>query len=116
MDHRTPPIAESASILIEREKRQRRRLAALLDVSRLIASTLDPHDIFEIVADKMSDLIGATEVTIFVLEEADQTLRPLVARTEERYYDHVMRMRLKVGGRLIRIAVFWGYRRVRPTL
>jgi signal transduction histidine kinase/ActR/RegA family two-component response regulator len=97
LDDRTPPIAESASILIEREKRQRRRLAALLDVSRLIASTLDPHDIFEIVADKMSDLIGATEVTIFVLEEADQTLRPLVARTEERYYDHVMRMRLRVG-------------------
>jgi len=72
-----------------------RRLAALLDVSRLVASSLDPHDIFEIVADKMSDLVGATEVTIFVLEEAEQTLRPLVARTGERYYDHVMRMRLK---------------------
>src|SRR5258707_10390451 len=90
-------MESDAQELIEREKRQRRRLAALLDVSRLIASTLDPHDIFEIVADKMSDLIGATEVTIFVLEEAEQTLRPLVARTEDRYYDHVMRMRLKVG-------------------
>jgi signal transduction histidine kinase/ActR/RegA family two-component response regulator len=97
LDDRNPPSAEDPSVVIEREKRQRRRLAALLDVSRLVASTLDPHDIFEIVADKMSDLIGATEVTIFALEEADQTLRPLVARTEERYYDHVMRMRLKVG-------------------
>jgi signal transduction histidine kinase/ActR/RegA family two-component response regulator len=97
LDDRNPPLAEDPSVVIEREKRQRRRLAALLDVSRLVASTLDPHDIFEIVADKMSDLIGATEVTIFALEEEDQTLRPLVARTEERYYDHVMRMRLKVG-------------------
>jgi signal transduction histidine kinase/ActR/RegA family two-component response regulator len=92
-----PPLETEAHELIEREQRQRRRLAALLDVSRLVASSLDPHDIFEIVADKMGDLIGATEVTIFVLEEGEQVLRPLVARTEERYYDHVMRMRLKVG-------------------
>ena len=77
-----PPIESDAQELIEREKRQRRRLAALLDVSRLVASTLDPHDIFEIVADKMSDLIGATEVTIFVLEEETGVLRPLVARTD----------------------------------
>ncbi len=93
-DHSLPHDAQA---VIEREKRQRRRLAALLDVSRLVASTLDPHDIFEIVADKMSDLVGATEVTIFVLEQGGDVLRPLVARTEERYYDHVMRMRLKVG-------------------
>jgi len=61
------PPHDDADEVIEREKRQRRRLSALLDVSRLVASTLDPHDIFEIVADKMSDLIGATEVTIFAL-------------------------------------------------
>src|SRR5207249_1397797 len=82
LPQRRRSLASEAQELIEREKRQRRRLAALLDVSRLVASSLDPHDIFEIVADKMSDLIGATEVTIFALEEGGQLLRPLVARTE----------------------------------
>jgi hypothetical protein len=55
---------DPASSLIAREKRQRRRLAALLDVSRLVASSLDPQAIFETVADKMNDLVGATEVTL----------------------------------------------------
>ena len=93
----TDQTDDPASIIIEREKRQRRRLAALLDVSRLVASSLDPSAIFETVADKMNDLVGATEVTIFVLDEATQTLRPMVARVEEPYYDDVMRMRLRVG-------------------
>jgi signal transduction histidine kinase/ActR/RegA family two-component response regulator len=88
---------DPASIIIEREKRQRRRLAALLDVSRLVASSLDPSAIFETVADKMNDLVGATEVTIFVLDEESRTLRPVVARVEAPYHDDVMRMQLKVG-------------------
>jgi signal transduction histidine kinase/ActR/RegA family two-component response regulator len=88
---------DESDAIIAREKRQRRRLAALLDVSRMVASSLDPKAILETVADKMSDLVGATEVTIFDLEEETKTLRPLVARVEERYYADIMRMRLKVG-------------------
>ena len=88
---------DSAASIIAREKRQRRRLAALLDVSRLVASSLDPQAIFETVADKMNDLVGATEVTIFVIDEATQTMRPMVARVEAPYYEDVMRMTLKVG-------------------
>ena len=88
---------DSASSIIAREKRQRRRLAALLDVSRLVASSLDPQAIFETVADKMNDLVGATEVTIFVIDEATQTMRPMVARVEAPYYEDVMRVTLKVG-------------------
>jgi signal transduction histidine kinase/ActR/RegA family two-component response regulator len=88
---------DPASIIIEREKQQRRRLAALLDVSRLVASSLDPSAIFETVAEKMNDLVGATEVTIFVLDEATQTLSPMVARVEAPYYEDVMRMKLRVG-------------------
>jgi signal transduction histidine kinase/ActR/RegA family two-component response regulator len=83
--------------IIAREKRQRRRLAALLDVSRLVASSLDPSAILETVADKMNDLVGATEVTIFVIDDATQTMRPMVARVEAPYYEDVMRMVLKVG-------------------
>lgn len=83
--------------IIAREKRQRKRLAALLDVSRIVTSSLDPKVILETVADKMSDLVGATEVTIFGLDEETQILTPLVARVEERYYDDVMRVRLRVG-------------------
>ena len=86
-----------ASSIIEREKRQRRRLAALLDVSRLVASSLDPSAILETIALKMNDLVGATEVTIFGLDDATQTLKPMVARVEPPYYDDVMRMTLKVG-------------------
>ena len=94
----TPERDDSpASSIIAREKRQRRRLAALLDVSRLVASSLDPQAIFETVADKMNDLVGATEVTIFVIDEATQTMRPMVARVEDVYYEDVMRMTLKVG-------------------
>jgi signal transduction histidine kinase/ActR/RegA family two-component response regulator len=88
---------DSAASIIAREKRQRRRLAALLDVSRLVASSLDPQAIFETVADKMNDLVGATEVTIFVIDEASRTMRPMVARVEAPYYEDVMRMTLKVG-------------------
>ncbi len=88
---------DESDAIIAREKRQRRRLAALLDVSRMVAASLDPQAILETVADKMSDLVGATEVTIFDLEESTRTLRPLVARVEERWYDDIMRMRLKLG-------------------
>ncbi|MEP7028056.1 MAG: ATP-binding protein [Candidatus Eisenbacteria bacterium] len=88
---------DPATVIIERENRQRRRLAALLDISRIVASSLDPTTIFEIVADKMSDLVGATEVTIFMLDESQQTLRPMVARVEAPYHEDVMRMVLKVG-------------------
>ncbi len=88
---------DSPSAIIAREKRQRRRLAALLDVSRLIASSLDPGAILETVAEKMNDLVGATEVTIFVMDDATQTMRPVVARVEDAYYEDVMRMTLKVG-------------------
>jgi len=95
--HPFPPSPDSPAAIIARESRQRRRLAALLDVSRLVASSLDPQAILEIVADKMSDLIGATEVTIFGVDDAGEMLRPLVARVEEKYTVEVMRMRIKVG-------------------
>jgi signal transduction histidine kinase/ActR/RegA family two-component response regulator len=88
---------DDSEAIIAREKRQRRRLAALLDVSRMVSASLDLTAILETVADKMSDLVGATEVTIFDLEEETKTLRPLVARVEERYYADIMRMRLRVG-------------------
>jgi signal transduction histidine kinase/ActR/RegA family two-component response regulator len=93
-----PPLTpDNPAAIIARESRQRRRLAALLDVSRLVASSLDPQAILETVADKMSDLVGATEVTIFGVDDAGAMLRPLVARVEEKYMADVMRMRIKVG-------------------
>ena len=91
------PAPDSPSAIIAREKRQRRRLAALLDVSRKVASSLDPQAILETVADKMSDLVGATEVTIFGVDDAGTMLRPLVARVEEQYLADVLRMRIRVG-------------------
>jgi signal transduction histidine kinase/CheY-like chemotaxis protein len=91
------PTPDSPAAIIAREKRQRRRLAALLDVSRMVASSLDPQAILETVADKMSDLVGATEVTIFGVDDAGQMLRPLVARVEEQYLADVLRMRIRVG-------------------
>ncbi|MGH7726499.1 MAG: hybrid sensor histidine kinase/response regulator [Candidatus Eiseniibacteriota bacterium] len=92
-----PASTNEPGSIIAREKRQRKRLAALLDVSRVVTSSLDPKVILETIADKMSDLVGATEVTIFGLDEDTQILSPLVARVEERYYDDVMRVRLRVG-------------------
>ena len=91
------PTPDSPAAIIAREKRQRRRLAALLDVSRMVASSLDPQAILETVADKMSDLVGATEVTIFGVDDAGEMLRPLVARVEEQYLADVLRMRIRVG-------------------
>jgi signal transduction histidine kinase/CheY-like chemotaxis protein len=93
----SPLPPDSPAAIIARESRQRRRLAALLDVSRLVASSLDPQAILEIVADKMSDLVGATEVTIFGVDDEGTTLRPLVARVEEKYMADVMRMRIRIG-------------------
>ena len=93
----SPPTPDSPAAIIARESRQRRRLAALLDVSRLVASSLDPQAILETVADKMSDLVGATEVTIFGVDDDGKMLLPLVARVEEKYMADVMRMRIKAG-------------------
>ncbi|MEO6462933.1 MAG: ATP-binding protein, partial [Candidatus Eisenbacteria bacterium] len=72
-------------------------MAALLDISRMVSSSLDPQAILETVADKMSDLVGATEVTIFGVDDAGTMLRPLVARVEEQYLADVLRMRIRVG-------------------
>jgi signal transduction histidine kinase/ActR/RegA family two-component response regulator len=91
------PTPDSPAAIIAREKRQRRRLAALLDVSRMVASSLDPQAILETVADKMSDLIGATEVTIFGVDDEGKMLRPLVARVEDQYLAEVLGMRIHVG-------------------
>ncbi len=92
-----PGSPDSPAAIIAREKRQRRRLAALLDVSRMVASSLDPQSILETVADKMSDLVGATEVTIFGVDDDRRVLRPLVARVEEQYLADILRMRIQVG-------------------
>lgn len=90
-------MPDSPVAIIAREQRQRRRLAALLDISRRVTSSLDPQAILETVAETMSDLVGATEVTIFGVNDEGTVLRPLAMRVEEKYREDVQRMRIRVG-------------------
>ncbi len=81
---------------LDREKGQKERLAALLTVSQAMISSLELDTILSTIAHHVRKVIQVDECTVFLLEEADQILRP-VACDVLSYREEVMAFRLKVG-------------------
>jgi len=82
--------------LAQREHRQRERLAAVLEASRGISSSLERDVILESIVTRARDLVEAPEAVLFLMEPDGQTLRPVVARVED-FLDEVMALRLRLG-------------------
>jgi signal transduction histidine kinase/ActR/RegA family two-component response regulator len=86
----------SAPSVAQREMRHRQRLAAVLEVSRTISSTLDRNVILQQIVNRAREVVSVPEVVLFVVDEDGQTLVPVVAKVDE-FYDEVMAIRLRIG-------------------
>ena len=90
--------AASSSLhdLLDRETEQKERLAALLTVSQAMVSSLELDTILSTIAQQVRKVIQVDECTVFLIDEAEQMLRP-VACDVQSYRDEIMAMRLKMG-------------------
>ncbi|HET9326564.1 MAG TPA: ATP-binding protein [Candidatus Eisenbacteria bacterium] len=88
--------ASSLHDLLDRETEQKERLAALLTVSQAMVSSLELDTILSTIAQQVRKVIQVDECTVFLIEDADRTLRP-VACDVQAYRDEVMALRLKMG-------------------
>ena len=82
--------------LLGRETAQKERLAALLTVSQAMVSSLELDTILSTIAQQVRKVIQVDECTVFLLNEAEQALRP-VACDVQAYREEVMALRLKLG-------------------
>lgn len=94
-------ICDQLSIFVENAQlfaqtsAQMNELLTLLETTRTFSSSLDPEEIIYSIAQKVKDLIGADECTVFLLDREAGVLEPIVSLTA--YPEEVMRLRLKVG-------------------
>jgi len=70
-------------------------LVTLLETSKTVSSSLDTEEIIYDIAQKVKDLIGADECTVFLLDRDAGVLEPIVSLTA--YPEEVMKIRLKLG-------------------
>jgi PAS domain S-box-containing protein len=70
-------------------------LLTLLETSKTVSSSLDTEEIIYNIAQKVKDLIGADECTVFLLDREAGILEPIVSLTA--YPEEVMKIRLKLG-------------------
>src|SRR5436309_4898563 len=94
--HRPKRAATSLHDLLDREKAQKERLAALLTVSQAMVSSLELDTILSTIAQQVRKVIQMDECTVFLLDPAGGTLRP-VACDVQAYHEEVMAFRLKLG-------------------
>ena len=82
--------------LLEREKAQKERLAALLTASQAMVSSLELDTILSTIAHQVRKVIQVDECTVFMLDDREAVLRP-VACDVQAYRDEVMALRLGLG-------------------
>ncbi len=82
--------------MLAREKRQSEKFAALLAVSNAVVNTLDLNVILTTIAKKVREVIQTDECTVFLFDETQQTLYPVVCDARE-YVEEMMAVRLKLG-------------------
>ncbi len=82
--------------LLEREKAQKERLAALLTVSQAMVSSLELDTILSTIAEQVRKVIQVDECTVFLLDESGRILRPSACDVRA-YRDEIMALRLNVG-------------------
>ncbi|HEV2106480.1 MAG TPA: ATP-binding protein [Candidatus Eisenbacteria bacterium] len=90
-------IAEaSLSELLERQKGQNEKFAALLTVSRAVVNTLELDAILSTIAKQVRQVIQTDECTVFLFDEREQVLVPAVCDARA-YVAEMMAVRLRLG-------------------
>jgi len=88
----SPSVAE----MLKREKRQKEKFAALLAVSNAVVTTLELDTIIPTIAKQVRQVIQTDECTVFLLDERENLLRPVVCDVET-YEEEMMAVRLRPG-------------------
>gem|GEM_PF-1321377 len=94
-------ICDQLSVFIENTRlfaqnaSRMEELVTLLETSKTLASSLDTEEIIYNIAQKVKDLIGADECTVFLLDREAGVLEPIVSLTV--HPEEVMKIRLKIG-------------------
>lgn len=89
-------LSLSASMSEKRSKEQGEKLAALLDLSTHIYSSLNYKEVLQKAVKLSMEIVGATGGTIFILEKEENVLVPLLTVDEE-HEEAINSMRLKPG-------------------
>jgi signal transduction histidine kinase/CheY-like chemotaxis protein len=82
--------------LVDRVRREKDRLTALLTVSHAVVNSLELDVILGTIAQQVREVIEVDECTVFLVDEAGQILTPAVCDAG-RFRDEMMAMRLNVG-------------------
>ncbi len=82
--------------MLEREKRQKEKFGALLEVSHAVVNSLDLNTILGTIAKLVRQVIQTDECSVFLFEEAEQVLVPVVCDARS-YQEEMMAVRLKLG-------------------
>ena len=86
----------SLSELLQREISQKEKFSALLTVSHAVVNTLDLNVILSTIAKQVRQVIQTDECTVFLLNQPEQVLEPVVCDVEN-YYEEMMACRLQLG-------------------
>ncbi len=89
-------VEASVSEMLVREKRQKEKFAALLASSNALVNTLDLNVILTTIAKKVREVIQTDECTVFLFDEKEQVLYPVVCDAKD-YIEEMMAIRLKLG-------------------
>jgi len=82
--------------LVQREQRQKEKFSALLTVSHAVVNTLELQTILSTIAKEVRQVIQTDECTVFLWDEAQQLLVPVVCDAAT-YQAEMMSIRLKLG-------------------
>jgi len=94
-------ICDQLSVFIENAQlfaqtsNQMNELLTLMETTKTLSSSLDAEEIIYSIAQKVKDLIGADECTVFLLDREAGMLEPIVSLTA--YPEEVLKLKLKVG-------------------
>ena len=93
-----PAAADEGSLSeqLEHEILQKRKFAALLTASNAVVSSLDLNATLAAIVRQVRQVVQADECTVFLLDPADQLLKPVVCDVEQ-YHDQMMAVHLAIG-------------------
>ena len=81
---------------LQDEITQKEKFAALMAVSHAVVNTLDLNTVFATIVKQVRQVIQADECTVFLYDENDQLLKPVVCDIEQ-YHEEMMSVHLKLG-------------------
>ena len=95
-EQETAARESSLAEMLEREKHQKEKFAALLTVSHAVVNSLDLNTILSTIAKQVRQVIQTDECTVFLFDEKEQVLYPVVCDAAA-YVEELMAVRLKLG-------------------